>query len=313
MQNGKFDLGDAITLPWRLPGGRNFIIKLLLWAAALQFLVFVFFGRGLIEAYSRFLVLLPEIEGQVDPDPEAAAEMLSLFGQMGGPFFFLMIFAWIITVAFETAIHKNALRGTDHGAFPFRFGIDEGRVMLAQFVVMLCVGVVYIVGIVLIVLITLAVASVSKGLSAVVALLLGIAYICALIIISVRLAPAAALSVRDNKQHVFSAFEVTKGHGWALFGSYAILIIAVMMVGQTMMYLGVFMSFGSMDAMNLMNGSVDNSDEILTTLGEQIKTPRVMIPLVFSVILYQIVNLFAYMHVYGVGNYMAQVDQAKTS
>ena len=47
----RYDMQKSITRPWQAPGGKGFLIRVLLWGAALYLFVFFFFGRGLLEAY----------------------------------------------------------------------------------------------------------------------------------------------------------------------------------------------------------------------------------------------------------------------
>lgn len=308
--SGKFDIGEAIVTPWKLPGGRNFLMRIVLWAAGLQLVAFAILGRGLIEAYGELLVQLPAINTG-EPSPEQSAEFLSIFMSMMGPAFLMILVGWVVTVMFETAMHKNVFRGTDHGVFPFRFGKDEGRVMLAQFVISLCIGLVYIVGIILIALIIAAMALVSPVIGGIAAVLLVLAFIIVLVIVAMRLAPAAAMSVRDDTQRIFEGSAITKGMGWPLFGSYAIAFIAVMMLSQALMSIGAFIAFGNLDAMTLMNGTGADPEAIMAELSEKLNSPITKIMLVVSVMLYMVFNLLAYLHIYGIANHVVQVDSAK--
>ena len=57
-----------------------------------------------------------------------------------------------------------------------------------------------------------------------------------------------------------------------------------------------------------MSGLESDPEALFETMGEAIKTPRVMIPLVFFTILYFIASMLWYVHMWGIYNYIVQLD-----
>lgn len=312
--NHRFEAGEAMTVPFNLPGGRHFLLRLLGWGAALILAVYALFGRSFISGYKEFLIASMQLD-QTNPDPEATLALLPLMKDFMWPMILLTIFAWVVFVMIETAMHKNVFRGTDLGLVPLRFGRDEGRVMLAQFVIFLCVLGVYIlvvVGVALLVAIAAVMGSASLVLGALGGLLafIGAIYLLGFLIhVMIRWAPAAAMSVRDDRQYIFEGWHITKGRGWSLFGSYLVAAIVGYIIIYVIMGLGIYLAFGDMSALMVMSGlPVDDPRDVFEQLGERLKSPRVMFTLVVFTILYILAAVAWYMSMWGIGNYAAQLD-----
>lgn len=310
----KFDVGAAMSVPLNMPGGRNFFLRLLAWGLALILLTYAVLGRSFIGAYKEILISSIELD-ETNPDPEAVMAMMGHLGAIITPMLLMTLVLWIVFVMIETAMHKNVFRGTDNGMLPLRFGKDEARVMLAQFVLALCMVGVYFLVIIGIVLIFTLVA-VSSQISSVLAIVLGIAaifgtvYLFGLLIhVCLRWAPAAAMSVRDDKQYIFEGWRITKGRGWPLFGSYLVTGIIGYIVIYTVMTLGVMLAFGNMEFMLALSGlNVENPREVFDRMGDMLSSPRVKATLVFFTILYGVSVIVWYMCFWGIGNYAAQLD-----
>jgi len=143
----KFDVGEAIGTPWSLPGGRNFLARIILWGTGIILVVYALFGKKFISSYADFIIMASELERAGNQaDPTAAMEMMSGAWALMGSVFLLALLAWVVMITIETAMHKNLFYGTDHGVFPLRFGKDELRVLLAQLVIFIIVTVVYLAG-----------------------------------------------------------------------------------------------------------------------------------------------------------------------
>jgi len=210
----QYDMGDAMSTPVRLPGGRRFFFRLILWTSAIVLLIYAFFGEKFIKAMGNLMIASAKLENETDPDPEIAIQMFADMAAAFWPFMFLMILVWIIFASAETAFHKNLFRGTDEGLFPLRFGKEELRVMLAQLCVSLILLAVYVIGIIAIIILSILVISASGitpifGVFVGLFALFGIGYfVFKLIQFAIRLAPAAAMTVRKKLKKLVSLYRL---------------------------------------------------------------------------------------------------------
>lgn len=309
-----FDVGAAITQPFRLPGGRNFLIRLVLWSTALLLLVYFAFGRQFIGAYIEMFQSLSALEAGGDAEsPEAIMAAMKPMMSIMGTAFLLWIFSWVLMVSTETAMHKNILHGTDHGVFPLRFGADELRVMLAQFVVALITYGVMMVGyFVFAILAVMAGAGAQAGGAAVggiaglLALFAFIAMMSGALLAVIKLSPAAALSVRDGNIRTVEGWKATYKRFWPMFGSFLIVGVGGYVVMAVIMTVAMMMVFAGISD---MGGLQDvSNEEALATFLEAMKKPGVMIPLVISLMLYVACTILWYLCFWGIPNYAAQLD-----
>ena len=305
----RFDTQAAITRPWALPGGKNFLIRVLLWGAALMLFNYFFFGRGILTAYMDLFREMAALQSAGEAaSEEDALTTLSSVGALYKSLFFVSIFVWLISVSVETAMHKNIFRGEDNGLFPLRFGRDEARVLLTQLMVFLSAIGLYITGFILLA-VTISLAVISGGIGALFILLgfLGfIAMIVLIVMVFTRLGPAAAYGVKHDRLYIFEMWEKTKGYGWNIFGSYLVVCVCGYIILTIIMSLGLSAIFGDMAATGLLMGSVpEDPDALFKSIAETFNKPSVKISLGVFMILYVAAQLFWSMHIWGVGNYTA--------
>ena len=310
----QFNTTEAMSVPFNMPGGRNFLLRLIGWGAALFLLVYAVFGRSIFGNYKEFLIASMELD-QTNPDPEAAIALMEQLGDMLWPALLLSLFAWVIMAAIETAMHKNVFRGTDHGVFPLRFGKDEMRVMIAQFVLALSMMGVYILVVIAVVImatLTAALGAITPVLAVIggLATFAGTIFLFGLLIyFCLSVAPAAAMSVRDEKQYLYEGRKITKGRGWPLFGTYLVVAVVGYIGIYIIMLLGAYLAFGDMQAIAALSGlDVENPRELFDRMGEMLNTPKVKITLVIFTIAYFVALMVWYLCFWGVANYAAQLD-----
>ena len=251
----KFDIGDAMATPWNMPGGKNFLVRIVLWGTALMLLCYAIFGRKFISTYADFLIASADMQNaDTDAMGEATKEMMSQMGGLFASMALMSLFVWMVMISVETAMHKNVFRGTDHGAFPLRFGRDELRVLLAQLVIFVIVFLVYILFVVLIGVLfgvlMVGASAAGAGMGALIGIVAFIAII-AFGVLLVRLVqgwgPAAAMSVRDDKQRIFDGWPLVKGRNWPVFGTFLVVGLLGYILIYVIMIIGLFASFGNMD------------------------------------------------------------------
>ena len=312
----KFDVTDAIMTPWTMPGGRHFLFRSVLWAAAFLLLVYFILGRGIITAYIDFFQTIVALENAGNDDPAALSAMFGEMRALYSSLFLLSIACWVVMIMLETAMHKNIFHGIDNGVVPLRFGRDELRVMLAQFLVFLSFAGVYIGGIIVIAILAGIMGSVGGGGGAIAGLLLAvgvIAWFVLLVILSMRWAPASAMSVRDEKQRVFDGWSITEGIGWPLFGAYALIVIGGYVLINVVMVIGMVTLFSGLDFAALEAMTVDGATPDFSAITSHFDSAGTKIGLVVFLMVYTIVMLMWYVHIWGVANYVAQVDRNNNS
>ncbi len=304
-----FDFGHAITRPWHLPGGRNLLFRILIWGAALFLLIYAVFGRQFISAYGEFLQFAMVVE-QTD-DPEMVAEMLGKMSGFMGAAFLVGILAWFVSIAMETAMHKNAFRGADHGKLPLRFGKDELKVLVVQLIVFVLFFAIYFGGFLVFALL-LGLATAGSGAAAIGGILAFLGFflwIGGMIMVGVRLAPAASMSIRDNDIKIFEAWKLSKPYMWPMIGAYLVVIILGYIVIYAVMLFVIIAAFGNADFLTAFSGvSQEDPEALFAALGEQLQSPRVFIPLVIGTMIYVCVMMLWYLHLWGIGNYVTYLD-----
>lgn len=308
-----FDVGAAITQPFKLPGGRNFLIRLVLWSTALLLLVYFIFGRQFIGAYIEMFQNMAALEGTNSEDPAAVMEAMGPMMSIMGTAFLLWIFSWALMISTETAMHKNIFRGTDHGVFPLRFGRDELRVLLAQFVVgLISYGVMMVGYFVFAILAVLAAAGAQGGgaavggIAALFAFFAFIAMMGGALLAVIKLGPAAALSVRDGDIRTIEGWKATYKRFWPMLGSYLIVGVAGYIAMIILMTLMMFLIFAGISDVSGLQDLSD--DQALAAFLEAMKKPGVIIPLVIGLMLYVAFTILWYLCFWGIPNYAAQLD-----
>ncbi len=307
----RFDTQASIIRPWVLPGGRHFLIRILLWGCVFILLSYAVMGRAVLEAYAdlmREMVIFNEL----DENELTEAQALSLLSGLSGFVKVLLplaVFAWLVNVSVETAMHKNKFHGVDKGLFPLRFGRDELQVLVTQFIVFLAAIAVYIAGNFIIIAFAAIGSQIGGAIALLIAILTFFAMMAALIasaLIFIRLSPAAAYGIQHGRLVSFEMWKKTKGYGWNIFGSYLIVLLCGYVIISIISYIGLFAIFGNSGLPSLMFGNVPtNLDEVFLPLAQMFDKTSVKVSLGFFIIIYTAGQLFYGLHLWGVGNYTA--------
>ncbi len=310
-----YDMGDALKHWLVASTSSNFLKRVALWTSVLFLLVYAIFGRGFFAGYGEFLQSMYEMQSAPD-DVETAKAVFREMGAWFKSMIFVTLTGWAVFASAETAFHKNTLHKIDHGAFPLRFGKTELHVMIAQLAVYLSALGTYI-GAALFMVLAIAIgaliASFSKilgGIFMVVFVLLGaFAMIAGMFVVMVRLSPASAMTVRDDKLRIFDAWKVSKPHFWPMFGSYLVIGIIGYVVIYVVMLTFMFMVFGDLAVFNVIMGlSHESPNEVFGAIKGTLKTPRVMSLLIIGSISYLLVTVTWYMALWGIPNMAVMLD-----
>ncbi len=323
-QDTQFNINTAISQPFRMPGGKRFLIKLLLWTAGLLILIYGVFGKQFISAYFEIFqnIIALEKSGALEEDDAAAigaimGPMMSIMGLAS----LIWMLSLVVVISAETAFHKNIFRGTDHKIFPLRFGKDELRVLLARFIVgIICYGVffaAYIVAIALFVMGATMGEAPGGGAAALFGLVGFLAFLAMMgftLFILVRFSPAAALSVRDDDIRTIEGWKVTKNKFWPMIACYLIVGFAGYIIMSMISMIGFFAIIADGSLIELLSGIDETEDPlvIFDKIGDVFKQPTVWIPLMIVSILYMIGIVLWYFCFWGIPSYAAQLDALET-
>ncbi len=230
----KFSFDTAFMHFQHTKGPPGFIWKFLLtYSVIMTVISAVVFVPFLIAWFS----FMSEVVTSGDPDPDMT------LAQMGGiliplvigmPIFLIVYF--VLFCMFESAALRRYIRGD---GFSLKLGADEFRIMGVQIVWFLLFLAAYLLCFIIIgaALAPALMSSNSNEVPAFIFLvpLLAIPLGLAMIFFSVRLAPASAITIRDQKLKFWSAWPTTKGRFWPMVGAYLVIyliVCAIQMAGQ---------------------------------------------------------------------------------
>ena len=270
----------------RTEGPRGFLMRFALAYAAAT-LVMQAFGLWLqAPIYEIYLRAFVENDGDITAyaDELSAASMQSNLGSL------LMIpISLAIWVVFEGASQRRYIRAED---FRLRIGADEGRLALVGLIwgaLMIGGYFALALGAVIPGVIVGAIAGLAGGV--IVGGLVFLVGIVAALWLFARLSPASALTIRDRQIRFFEAWNVTRGNGWGLTGSYFMLffgftILSLLAYGVVGI-LGFVMIAPTLDS----SAGADTADAVLATMAQ----PSFWGPLAFAMFLVMMVqSIFAH-------------------
>ena len=254
------------------------------------------------------------------PTQEEEMQMaMQMFGSMGAIMLAsipLMLGLWGVWAMIEAELHRRVLRDDAHsGFFPWRFGKDELRVMLCQFVVWLAgMGLFFAIYFVLIIGIVAAAAGGSQSvilgiIGGLIAFAVVIGGIILFAYVIIRLAPASALTIARREISIGEAWGITKGRFWPAFGAYALqwiggyLVIYVISMVIMMALLGT--AFASM-----ATGFGGNDEENLRQMLEMFTAPGFLVSIIIATFLTTIISAFWYLCIAGIGAHLVALKRA---
>ena len=290
-----YEFTDAMLGAFRSSGGARFFWTLFGWTTALFSIIYLFALPPIVRAYAGLIAGAFEVDAA---DPEAAMEAMnaSVFAMVPA-LILLSIGTLVVLAVVRAAFYRRYFHNETGGWFPFRFGGDELRQLLAQlgywslFLVFYLLFAI-IVGIVFGVVIGATMAATSGepsggGLAASFGLLalLYLALIVAIVWYLVTFAPAGALTGLRRTTHVLAARKVTKNRFWPLFGALVVAGIIAYVGAYALMLTGVLTGLGSLlsgDALASLSG--DDPQAAFDTLAERTRSGSFRMGALFALI-----------------------------
>lgn len=229
---GRFSATDAAFEGFRLTRERP--LAVLSWAVLLAVVAFVNAGVLVGMAGEAFQRIAQQQPGAT-PNPERMmSDVMALLPAYG----ILIVVAVLIYSVLYVAVNRAVLRPQEGGVTLLRFGADELRqIGLGVLLVLLLGGAYLVFAIVIAVLIGIGAgisAAGSSGAAGVVtgilALIVGIAGVCAFVWVAVRLSLASPLTFDRRRIDVFGSWKLTRGRFWPLFGAYLLAWVMTLLI-----------------------------------------------------------------------------------
>lgn len=295
--SGQYSMRDAITMPWRAPGGRSFIFRLAFWYGAILFLAYMIFGGPIFEYYGRFIQMATS-GGDMD-----MSNYMSASAKMNFASLIITIISYALMPSAETAFHKNIFFGDDKGFMPLRFGRSEFMTFAAMVVVFVCVFIGYFIAafilIFVVAILALIVGAMSGGSEIALAVFLPligvfclVGIILALAYLAARLAPSVALTVRRDDFAFPESWRPTRPFWGKICLSYVCLYLILMMI--------MFACLGLMLAVIWPTVSGMESAQEIT---DWFATPRIKFSALLAYGLYMFGACLLVVHIWGIGSY----------
>ncbi len=215
MTSDRIDLKGATAHFLHTEGPGGFLLKFVLVYAAASLVLQAIGLWTQAPVYELYLRAFTENDGDFSPylDEMNAHAMRANLGSL-----LLLPFSLGIWVMFEAASQRRYIRADGFG---LKLGADEGRlavVGLIWFALLIAGYFALVIGAVLPGLIAGLVAGAGAGFAVGGVILL--AGMIAALFLFARLSPAASLTIRDRQIRFFESWNLTKGYGWPLAGSY---------------------------------------------------------------------------------------------
>lgn len=291
-----FDFGRAITQMFRSPDGGSFAVKLVVSTGLIL---------GVVYALAGFLMAGPYLSMLGNMDASNPEAMLGSLGALV-PGYLLMVFGFLAIMAMgEGALHRKLLRGEDGGLFPLRFGRHELRILFISLGVWILAFLAFFAALFIIVFIG-GIATVAVPVLGII--IIGIGYIasfCVWIFASIRLAPASALSVNEDRWHLLAANKITKHRFWSLFLAYLVVGVGGYILNYVLTLIGMFAIIGDGSMFIASGGAVGggNGSDVAASIAAKFSNPLVVILSILGVIIYTMATVLWLLSMSGIGTY----------
>lgn len=272
-----FDFNQAVGQVFLTSDGREFGLRLWFWVTAVITIAYLIVIPIVAPSYGLMLELNWQnmqavLSGQAPTD--YSDEILSINPFVWATYIFLTFAVWGGLMAGETALYRKIFYNIEAPRMPLRWGAQEWRTLGAQLLVWIGVFFIYMLGIIL--LITLAVMG-GVAMSALLVIIFIPFYICLLIIFPIRMAPASALSMKNNRFEFIRARDVTKGRFWNLCLAALVIIIGGYIATMLVTMITMWIISGDSDFMLKLSGFGDENPAVLfDSLSERLRNPLIM-------------------------------------
>lgn len=276
MTGDSISLKGATTHFLHSQGPRGFLLRFVLVYAVLTL---VLQGVGVwtqAPVYELYLRAIAGNDGDVTPyaDELSARSFRANIGAL-----ILLPFSLALWVLFEGASQRRYLRAE---GFSLKLGADEGRlavVGLIWFALLIAGYLALALGAVIPgVIVGLAVGAAAGALLGGGIFLIGLV---AALYLFARLSPAAPLTIRDRQIRFFESWNLTRGHGWSLAGSYFALFAVFTLVSVVLYAVLFFLAFVLVAPAIGSSAGDETANAVLSGMAQ----PAVWAPMAFVMLL----------------------------
>lgn len=260
----RFSFGEAFMHFAHAEGRGNFLLPFVLVAFLMMgslAMLSLWLNAPIYAAYGEFIA---SMSGGAEPDVDAFTEQMNALNTRS-------LLATVVTlplsIAFwamlESAVYRRYMRGDPFG---LKFGADELRVIVIGLLWVAFFIVFYIGLIVALIIPAIIAAIVGQGAPAIAAIVFLISLIAILLVagwFAARLAPASALTIRDEEIRAFEGWKATKGKGRTLLGVWICWFIV-----QMVLFLIVFGIGGAIVFGRVFGADVGSDEEILAMMRQ---------------------------------------------
>jgi hypothetical protein len=262
MSADTLDLKGAATHFLRTEGPRGFLLRFALVYAVFALVLQAISLWTQAPLYEIYVRAFTENDGDISPYLD---EMNAVSMQTNLASLVMLPISLALWVLFEAASQRRYIRAE---GFRLALGADEGRLAVVGLIwfALLIVG--YL-GLLFAALIPGLIVGLVAGapLGFVVG---GIVFLAGFVIalyLFARLSAASALTMRDNQIRFFESWQLTKGHGWRLAGSYFLLFAAFLILSLIVYGLVIFVGFALLAPAIDSSAGSETANAVLSVMG----------------------------------------------
>ncbi len=263
MSADTLDLKGAATHFLRTEGPRGFLLRFALVYAVFALILQAISLWTQAPLYEIYVRAFTENDGDISPYMD---EMNAVSMQTNLASLVMLPISLALWVLFEAASQRRYIRAE---GFRLALGADEGRLAVVGLIwfALLIVG--YL-GLLFAALIPGLIVGLVAGapLGFVVG---GIVFLAGFVIalyLFARLSAASALTIRDNQIRFFESWQLTKGHGWRLAGSYFLLFAAFLILSLIVYGLVIFVGFALLAPAIDSSAGSETANAVLSVMGD---------------------------------------------
>jgi hypothetical protein len=234
-----------------------------------------FLLQPLFSAYVQMFAMLAQGASESQVERVLGEAILGDLGRLGLGYLVLMLAYAAFWSMMECAVLRRYVR---EDGFRIGWGSDEWRMLAVGLIWMVSFIVAYLALILASVILIAPLGAVSDGGGALLGLWMFVV-VCALLFVwlffAVKLSPAGAMTIRDQKVTFFGAWGASKGRFWPVLGAFIVLGLILYVAVIVLYMIGGFAVFGAlMGGMDLNSGAAD-PDQVMALFT----SPGVWIPI----------------------------------
>jgi len=221
-----FSATDAAFEGFRLTKEKPLTV-LVGWTLAYVLFFAVICGVIYVTFGPAFLDKLNAIESAEPSTPQEAFELMApLLGALG----LLFPIGLISGAMLYAAVFRAVLRPQDGGLFYFKLGGDELRILAVNVVLAILFMTGIVVGAVVLGVASGAAGAANQGVGGLIGVVGGLALVCAIIFVAVRLSLALPMTFAEKRIRIFESWSLTKGRFWGLLGMFVLAVVFAIIV-----------------------------------------------------------------------------------